>query len=79
MADEHNKLLEVINLKKYFPVKRGVFSTSSENVMAVESLIKDYLHHGGAVIWVSHDPGQIQRVATRHYKIDGKQLAEEQS
>lgn len=51
-------------------------SLDQANVKAVESLIKDYLHHGGAVIWVSHDPDQIQRIATRHYKIEGKQLVE---
>jgi len=51
-------------------------SLDQANVKAVESLIKDYLHQGGAVIWVSHDPDQIQRIATRHYKIEGKQLVE---
>ncbi|MCH8504430.1 MAG: ATP-binding cassette domain-containing protein [Ectothiorhodospiraceae bacterium] len=28
------------------------------------------------VIWVAHDPGQIARVADRHFRIDGEQLRE---
>ena len=51
-------------------------SLDQENVQAVESLIKDYLQQGGSVIWVSHDHNQIQRVATRYFKIEGKQLVE---
>jgi peptide/nickel transport system ATP-binding protein len=38
MTDERNILLEISNLKKYFPVKRGVFSASSEKVMAVDGV-----------------------------------------
>lgn len=51
-------------------------SLDQENVEAVESLIKEYLQQGGAVIWVSHDKNQVQRVATRHFKIVGKKLQE---
>lgn len=49
-------------------------SLDQDNVVAVESLIKEYLQQSGIVIWVSHDQNQIQRVATRHYKIVGKEL-----
>lgn len=36
------------------------------NEQRVEQLIKDYVHgHQAAAVWVSHDPQQIQRVATR--------------
>ena len=38
MADEKNTLLEVENLKKHFPVKRGVFGTSLETVKAVDGV-----------------------------------------
>lgn len=31
---------------------------------------------GWPVIWVAHDPGQIQRVADRHWRIDGTKLVE---
>ncbi|MGD8526327.1 MAG: ATP-binding cassette domain-containing protein [Thioalkalispiraceae bacterium] len=51
-------------------------SLDQENVAAVEALIRDYLQQGGAVIWVSHDPQQVQRVATRHYQIKDRQLVE---
>lgn len=32
--------------------------------------------HGWPVIWVAHDPGQIQRVADRHWRIEGSGLVE---
>ncbi|MCZ4306682.1 ATP-binding cassette domain-containing protein [Zoogloeaceae bacterium G21618-S1] len=31
-------------------------------------------HHGWPVLWVAHDPAQIQRVANAHLRIAGKQL-----
>ncbi|HSO18612.1 MAG TPA: ATP-binding cassette domain-containing protein [Desulfosarcina sp.] len=39
----------------------------SENAFRVEALIRKYrLANEAAVLWVSHDPRQIERVATRH-------------
>jgi peptide/nickel transport system ATP-binding protein len=38
MADELIKLLEVENLKKYFPVKLGIFGTTSETIKAVDGV-----------------------------------------
>lgn len=40
----------------------------------VEALLADYRQqHGAALLWVSHDPGQIERVADRHFILrDGK-------
>ena len=39
-----------------------------ESVKKVEALIARYQEqHGAAAIWVSHDMGQIKRVASRHY------------
>ncbi|WP_280549588.1 ATP-binding cassette domain-containing protein [Halomonas sp. 11-S5] len=37
------------------------------------SIIRD---HGWPVIWVAHDPGQIQRVADRHWRIEASELLE---
>ncbi len=45
------------------------------NANKVEVLVEKYrLSRGAAVIWVSHDPQQQQRVATRHYTIEHGEL-----
>jgi len=45
-------------------------SLDPENTRRVEELLTDYrVQHQAAVIWVSHDPGQIKRLADRHYQI----------
>jgi len=51
-------------------------SLDQDNILAVELLIREYLQQGGSVIWVSHDPQQIKRVADRHFKIVNDQLLE---
>lgn len=45
-----------------------------ENVMRVEELVRIYCQeNGAAVVWVSHDPAQIQRISNYHYiLVDGK-------
>lgn len=51
-------------------------SLDVENTSRVEGLIETYRHEAGAaVIWVSHDLDQIQRVADRHYTIKHGRLA----
>lgn len=41
-----------------------------KNVKAVEGLVAEYrARHQAPVIWVSHDPEQIARVAQRHFRI----------
>lgn len=52
-------------------------SLDEKNVQAVEAIINEFQSAGGAVIWVSHDPGQINRVADRHYRIVGTELQEQ--
>jgi ABC-type iron transport system FetAB ATPase subunit len=43
----------------------------------VEALLQCYRRDNNAVvIWVSHDPAQRQRVAHRHYRIEGGELSE---
>jgi ABC-type iron transport system FetAB ATPase subunit len=44
-----------------------------ENTRRLEAVINEYRHsHGAAVIWVSHDSAQVERVANRYYEmVDG--------
>jgi len=43
-------------------------SLDADSIQRVEQLIADYRQqHQAPVLWVSHDPGQITRVANRHY------------
>lgn len=45
---------------------------------AMEQLLQDYLHSAQvAMIWVSHDPVQIERIAKRHFEIEAGQLKEQ--
>lgn len=49
----------------------------AENVQRVESLLDQYRQeHKALVLWVSHDPGQIRRVGTRHVRMDHGKLSE---
>jgi len=49
-------------------------SLDPENTARVESVILDYIgQYQTPVLWVSHSPEQIQRVASRHFKmVNGK-------
>jgi ABC-type iron transport system FetAB ATPase subunit len=48
-----------------------------QNTRRVESLLADYrLQRQAALLWVSHDKGQIERVAQRHFVLDHGQLHE---
>ena len=38
MADDRQKLIEVRNLKKYFPIRRGAFGTAKKVVKAVDDI-----------------------------------------
>ncbi len=45
------------------------------NTLRVEAVITEYRRtHKAAVIWVSHDPAQISRVANRYYQLDNGSL-----
>lgn len=45
-------------------------SLDAENVEKVETLIKSYcIDEEAPVLWVSHDPDQVKRIADRHYSI----------
>lgn len=46
-----------------------------ENTERVERWLKTICdEHGLPVLWVAHDPGQIQRMARRHLRIRGERL-----
>ncbi|WP_317623062.1 ABC transporter ATP-binding protein [Thiohalomonas denitrificans] len=48
-----------------------------ENVARAETVIAAYRREQHApVLWVSHDPEQIRRVADRHFRIEGGRLSE---
>ena len=52
-------------------------SLDRPNIGSVEMLIADYRErHQAAVLWVSHDPEQISRIASRHYRIENGRLEE---
>lgn len=46
-----------------------------QSVVLVEALLEQYRReHDAVVIWVSHDPAQRERVASRHFQIEGNRL-----
>ena len=48
------------------------------NTAALEQLIKAYqIEHKAAILWVSHDPAQIERVATHAYCIRENQVVKQ--
>ncbi|MCP4756260.1 MAG: ATP-binding cassette domain-containing protein [Proteobacteria bacterium] len=52
-------------------------SLDSENIGHVERLVAEYRKtHGTPVLWVSHDPNQIERVADRHFVVSERRLVE---
>lgn len=49
----------------------------AENTWLVESIIQEYrIRHQAAVIWVSHDTQQLERVADHRYILDAGRLRE---
>ncbi len=52
-------------------------SLDPSSVGRVEALIEKYRHeHQAPVLWVSHDPAQLGRVASRQLRLEDKQLQE---
>ncbi len=52
-------------------------SLDQDNILLVESLITKYLKTNRIpVLWVSHDPKQVERVADKHYLLQPTQLKE---
>jgi ABC-type iron transport system FetAB ATPase subunit len=52
-------------------------SLDQHTTRAVEDLVAQYRREtGAAVLWVSHDPAQARRVASRHFRLTGGRLEE---
>jgi ABC-type iron transport system FetAB ATPase subunit len=52
-------------------------SLDPDSVQRAEEVIASYRKESGApVLWVSHDPAQIARIADRHFRIHEGQLVE---
>jgi len=50
-------------------------SLDPENTRRVEALLGEYCRsRGAALLWVSHDPGQVGRVADRHLRLEEGRL-----
>lgn len=65
------------NRPKVLLLDEPTASLDAENVTRVEVLVERLRREQGvAVLWVSHDPAQAQRVATRRLRIEGGQLQE---
>ena len=69
------RLLE--NQPKVLLLDEPTASLDHESVLAVEKLIRNYIHEFNVpVIWVSHDPQQIKRIANREFVIKNNEVKE---
>jgi putative ABC transport system ATP-binding protein len=65
------------NSPKVLLLDEPTASLDRDNIVRVEALIEAYQQqHQCAVLWVSHDPEQIDRVSGRHLKINRGQFEE---
>jgi len=49
-----------------------------ENTRRIEAVIDEYRRaRQAAIIWVSHDIAQVERVADRHYAVEAGELVEQ--
>ncbi|MFN2308215.1 MAG: ATP-binding cassette domain-containing protein [Gammaproteobacteria bacterium] len=66
------------NSPKVLLLDEPTANLDARNIERVETLIAAYRReHEAAVIWVSHDPEQIARVADRHLRIENGRLRAE--
>lgn len=66
------------NKPKVLLLDEPTASLDSENIESVETLIKSYVSvEQVPVLWVSHDMGQVARIADRHLVMNPSQLIEE--
>ena len=65
------------NQPKVLLLDEPTAALDKDSVRRVESLVKEYAgENSAAVIWVSHDSPQIERIADRHFMIRDNQLGE---
>ena len=59
-------------------IDESTANLDAENVEKVEDLVEDYRDEtGAAVLWVTHDPAQAQRIGSRRYRMqDGRLILE---
>jgi ABC-type iron transport system FetAB ATPase subunit len=59
-------------------IDESTANLDADNVEKVEDLVEDYRDEtGAAVLWVTHDPAQAQRIGSRRYRMqDGRLILE---
>ncbi len=67
----------LINQPRVLLLDEPTASLDAANISIMEKLIADYRQQTqAAVLWISHDPAQTARVATRHFQLTTKGLSE---
>ena len=67
------------NRPKVLLLDEPTANLDSENTLKVEKLLHMYrTQQQSALLWISHDPGQIRRVGTRHFILQNGRLEEQQ-
>jgi ABC-type iron transport system FetAB ATPase subunit len=71
-------LLRVLaNAPRVLLLDEATANLDGDNARRVETLVADYLaRRGAAALWVSHDPAQRERIATRTLHLDRGRVAE---
>lgn len=65
----------LLNHPKVLLLDEPTASLDASNTKHVETIISEYLQsENGGAIWISHDPEQAKRMATRHFRFEGKTL-----
>lgn len=69
----------LVNTPRVLLLDEPTANLDAENTQRVEELIKNYRReHQAAVVWVSHNRDQIERVANRHFIFDEQGLREQE-
>jgi len=67
----------LMNKPQVLLLDEATASLDRKNTDAVEQIVKQYQQEtGAAIIWVSHDDSQVDRVGSRHYFLTPTQLKE---
>jgi ABC-type iron transport system FetAB ATPase subunit len=67
----------LVNQPKALLLDEPTASLDPESTAAMEALIQEYCkQHQVPVLWVSHQPEQIRRVASRHLRLEQNQIRE---
>lgn len=68
----------LVNTPRVLLLDEPTANLDPDSILRVEGVIAEYRKaHQAAVIWVSHDPKQIARVANRHLRVSGSELLEQ--